>query len=61
MLGVPPTATDDEVKKAYRRMAMKYHPDRVAGMSEEMQRNAAEQMKEINEAYEQINKLKGKK
>ena len=33
---------------------MKYHPDRVAGMSEEMQRNAAEQMKEINQAYEII-------
>ena len=61
VLGSSKDATDDEVKKAYRRMAMKYHPDRVAGMSEEMQRNAAEQMKEINEAYEQINKLKGKK
>ena len=61
VLGISKDATDDEVKKAYRRMAMKYHPDRVAGMSEEMQRNAAEQMKEINEAYEQINKLKGKK
>ena len=61
ILGISKDATDDEVKKAYRRMAMKYHPDRVAGMSEEMQRNAAEQMKEINEAYEQINKLKGKK
>ncbi len=37
---------------------MKYHPDRVAGMSEEMQRNAAEQMKGINEAYEQIKTLR---
>lgn len=54
VLGITKDATDDEVKKAYRKMAMKYHPDRVAGMSEEMQRNAAEQMKEINEAYEQI-------
>ena len=42
------------MKRAYRRMAMKYHPDRVAGMGEEMQRNAAEQMKEINEAYDII-------
>lgn len=54
VLGIDSSATDDEVKKAYRKMAMKYHPDRVAGMSEELQRNAAEQMKEINEAYEII-------
>ncbi len=58
VLGITKDATDDEVKKAYRKMAMKYHPDRVAGMSEEMQRNAAEQMKEINEAYEQIKSLR---
>lgn len=61
VLGIESTATDDEVKKAYRRMAMKYHPDRVAGMSEEIQRNAAEQMKEINEAYESIKQRRGMK
>lgn len=54
VLGIDSSATDDEVKRAYRKMAMKYHPDRVAGMSEELQRNAAEQMKEINEAYDTI-------
>lgn len=54
VLGITEDATDDEVRRAYRRMAMKYHPDRVAGMSEELQRNAAEQMKEINTAYEAI-------
>ena len=54
VLGITGDATDDEVRRAYRRMAMKYHPDRVAGMSEELQRNAAEQMKEINSAYETI-------
>ena len=59
MLGIDSSATDDEVKKAYRRMAMKYHPDRVAGMSEELQRNAAEQMKEINEAYEIVKTARG--
>ena len=58
VLGIDSSATDEEVKRAYRRMAMKYHPDRVAGMGEEMQRNAAEQMKEINEAYEQIKHLR---
>ena len=54
VLGIDSSATDDEVRKAYRRMAMKYHPDRVAGMSKEMQRNATEQMKEINRAYDVI-------
>lgn len=61
VLGIDSKASDDEVKKAYRRMAMKYHPDRVAGMSEELQRNAAEQMKEINEAYEVIKTARGLK
>ena len=59
VLGIDSTASDDEVKKAYRRMAMKYHPDRVADMSEEIQRNAAEQMKEINEAYEAVKQSRG--
>ncbi len=54
VLGITKDASDEDVKKAYRRMAMKYHPDRVAGMSEELQRNAAEQMKEINSAFETI-------
>lgn len=59
VLGIESTASDDDVKKAYRRMALKYHPDRVADMSEEIQRNAAEQMKEINEAYETIKQRRG--
>ena len=54
VLGINNLASDDDVRKAYRKMAMKYHPDRVAGMGEEMQRNAAEQMKEINQAYDEI-------
>lgn len=54
VLGIDSSATDDEVKKAYRRMVKRYHPDTVANMSEEIQRNAAEQMKEINDAYASI-------
>jgi len=47
ILGVSKTATDDEIKKAYRSLAKKYHPDLNQGSAE-----AAEKLKEVNEAYE---------
>ena len=47
ILGVSKTATDEEIKKAYRSMAKKYHPDLNPGNAE-----AAEKLKEVNEAYE---------
>ncbi len=46
ILGVPKTASDDEIKKAYRKLAMKYHPDKTKG-----DKNAEETFKEISEAY----------
>ena len=49
VLGVPTTATDDEVKRAYRKLAKKYHPDANPG-----DRTAEQRMKEINAAYDQI-------
>ena len=49
VLGLSPGASDEEVKKAYRRLAMKYHPDRNPG-----DEAAARKMQEINAAYEQI-------
>lgn len=52
VLGVNPNATDDEVKKAYRELAKKYHPDTYVGNP--LADLAAEKMKEINEAYEEI-------
>lgn len=54
VLGLSEEATDEEIKKAYRRYAMKYHPDRVESMGEEVRKNAEEQFKEINEAYETL-------
>ncbi len=52
VLGVPRTATDDEIKKAYRELARKYHPDNYAGS--DLADVAEEKMKEINEAYEAV-------
>ena len=53
-LEIEPTCTDEEVKKAYRRMAMKYHPDKVASAGEEIRQKATEKFRAINEAYEAI-------
>lgn len=58
-LEILPSATDEEVKKAYRRMAMKYHPDKVAMAGEEIKQQATEKFRSINEAYEHIKTLRG--
>jgi DnaJ like chaperone protein len=58
-LEIQPSATDEEVKKAYRRMAMKYHPDKVANAGEEIRQQATEKFRGINEAYEHIKKQRG--
>lgn len=59
ILEIDPDASDEEVKKAYRRMAAKHHPDKVAAMGEEVQQAAKEKFQKINEAYEQIKKQRG--
>jgi len=50
------TSSNEDVKKAYRRMAMKYHPDKVSHLGEEFKKNADEKFKKVNEAYEKIKK-----
>ncbi len=59
VLGIEPSATDDEVRKAYKRMALKYHPDKVATLGEDVQKAAEEKFKKVQQAYEQIKKERG--
>ena len=58
VLGVPSTATDEEVKKAYRNLARKYHPDNYHDSP--LADVAQEKMKEINEAYEEVQTMRKK-
>ena len=59
ILGVDSSATDDEIKKAYREMAKKNHPDLVSNLGEEVRQAAEKKFQEINEAYELIKKQRG--
>lgn len=59
VLEIEPSASEAEVKKAYRRMAMKYHPDKVAQLGEEVQKAAHEKFKKVQEAYESILQERG--
>ena len=56
VLGVSPSASDDEIRQAYRALAKKYHPDNYA--NNPVADLAAEKMKEINAAYEQIQEMR---
>lgn len=59
ILGIEASATDEEVKKAYREMAKKYHPDKVAYLGEDVRKSAEQKLQEVNEAYEKIKKQRG--
>lgn len=58
ILGVSKEATDDDIKKAYRQMAMQHHPDKVAHLGEDNRKAAEEKFKRIQEAYEDIKKMR---
>ncbi len=56
ILEIDPSASNEEVKKAYRRMAMKHHPDKVSHLGDGYKKAADEKFKKVNEAYERIKK-----
>jgi len=56
ILEIEPSCSNDELKKAYRRMAMKYHPDKVSHLGEDFRKSADEKFKKVNEAYDRIKK-----
>ena|SRR6218665_2213087 len=59
ILEIEPAATDEEVKKAYRKMAVKFHPDKVAALGDDVQRAAKEKFQKVQEAFENIKKQRG--
>ena len=59
ILEVSPDATDQQVKKAYKYLAIKHHPDKVSHLGIDVQRSAEERFKNIAEAYEKIKKERG--
>ncbi len=54
ILGLDPSATQDEIKTAYRELANKYHPDKVAHLGKELQDLADQRFKQIQDAYDQL-------
>ena len=59
ILGIEQSASEEEIKKAYRRLAIKYHPDKVNYLGEDFKKSAEEKFRKINEAYENIKKERG--
>ena len=59
ILEIEPTSSDEEVKKAFRRMAMKYHPDKVSHLGEDFKKVAHEKFRKVQEAYDRIKKERG--
>ncbi len=61
ILEITPDATNDEIKKAYRRLAIQYHPDKVSHLGEDIKKAATEKIQKLNAAYEEIKKQRGMK
>ena len=59
ILEVNSAVSNEEIKKAYRKMAIKYHPDKVQHLGDDFQEMAEDKFKTLNEAYQQIKKERG--
>lgn len=59
ILEIDPDVSDEELKKAYRRMAMKYHPDKVAHLGDDFKKVAQEKFRKVKDAYDSIKKQRG--
>src|SRR5690606_9498377 len=59
ILEIDKTATNDDIKKAYRTMVKKYHPDKLTHLGKEHQQGAEEKFRKVQEAYEQLQKERG--
>jgi DnaJ like chaperone protein len=59
VLEIEKTATNEEIKKAYRKIALKNHPDKVAYLGEDIRKSANEKFQKVNEAYEKVKKERG--
>jgi DnaJ like chaperone protein len=59
ILEIDKSVSDDEVKKAYRRMAIKYHPDKVTYLGEDVKKAAGEKFRKVKDAYDKIKKERG--
>ena len=59
ILGVSKTASDNEIKKAYRKIIKKYHPDKLQGVSQDVVKMAKEKFQSVKDAYEHIRKKRG--
>jgi DnaJ like chaperone protein len=59
ILEITPDASNDEIKKAYRKMAKKYHPDKVNHLGEDVKKQAGEKFRKVQDAYENLKKERG--